>query len=44
MRIKEQEFLKKTALYEQKIELLEMRIKDAEERETNQKKLYERMF
>ena len=44
MRIKEQEYVKKSALQEQKIELLEIQLKETEEREANQKKLYDRMF
>ena len=43
-RSKEQEHVKKIALYEQKIELLEIQLRDAEEREANQRKLYDRMF
>lgn len=42
--MREQDHVKKIALYEQKIELLEIQLKDAEEREANQKKLYDRMF
>jgi hypothetical protein len=44
MRIKEQDFFKKLALQDQKIELLEIQLREAEEREQNQKKLYDRMF
>lgn len=44
MRIKESDYQKKIALYEQKLELLEVQLKEAEERELNQKKMYDRMF
>lgn len=44
MRSKDQEFSKKEALYEQRIELLEIQLREAEEREVSQKKMYDRMF
>ena len=44
MRFKEQEYVKKFAIQEQKISLLEMQLREAEEREENQKKMYDRMF
>lgn len=44
MRFKEQEYIKKIAIQEQKIEILELKLKDADERDANQRKLYERMF
>lgn len=44
MRLKDQDYNKKVALMQQKIELLELQLRDAEERETSQKKMYDRMF
>ena len=44
MRQKDQDYSTKVALYEQKIHLLEMQLREAEEREHNQKKLYDKMF
>lgn len=44
MRAREQEYQKKVAVMEQKIELLNIQLKETEEREFNQKKMYDRMF
>lgn len=44
IRSKEQDFNTKFALYEQRIQLLEMQLKEAEEREENQRKMYDKMF
>ena len=44
MRLKESEFTNKIAVYEQRIQLLESHLKETEEREANQKIMYDRMF
>jgi hypothetical protein len=44
MRAREQEHQKKVAVMEQRVELLTIQLREAEEREGNQKKMYDRMF
>jgi len=44
MRAKECEHLKKEALYEQKIQLLEMEMKDLDERQANMKRINEKLM
>jgi multidrug resistance efflux pump len=43
-RAKEQEYETKIAVQQQKIELLEIKVKESEERETQQRNMYEKMF